>query len=197
MPTRTLPLRPNLAQLKLQANELHQQHRQGAAAAAARIAAHHPRFKGVAETAVLDQDFVLADAQLVVAREYGFDSWPRLKHAVEISETLAQFQPHPQFDAALAAMDAGDAAELSRLVAAYPDLVRARTNLEPPYHYFTGATLLHHVAGNPDRGQVGRNTRPPLPANSADIAQVLLDAGADVNASTIAWISAPALWGWS
>ncbi len=86
MPTRSLPLRPNLAQLKLQANELHQQHRQGSPAAAARIAAHHPRFKGVAETAVLDQDFVLADAQLVVAREYGFDSWPRLKHAVEISE---------------------------------------------------------------------------------------------------------------
>ena len=185
MPTRTLPLRPNLAQLKLQANELHQQHRRSSRAAAARIAAHHPRFTGAEETAVLDQNFVLADAQLVVAREYGFDSWPRLKHAVEISETLAQFQPHPQFDAALAAMDNGEAAELRCLLAEHPDLVHARTNIEPPYHYFTGATLLHHVAGNPDRGRF-QGTRPPLPANSAEIAKTLLDAGADVNASTIA-----------
>ena len=185
MPTRSLPLRPNLAQLKLQANELHQQHHQGSPAAAARIAAHHPRFKGAAETAVLDQDFVLADAQLVVAREYGFDSWPRLKHAVEISEALAAFQPHPQFEAAVAAMDHGDVAELRGLLNAHPGLVQARTNLEPPYHYFTGATLLHHVAGNPDRGRL-QGTRPPLPANSAEIAKTLLDAGADVNASTIA-----------
>lgn len=185
MPTRTLPLRPNLAQLKLQANELHRQHRQGSRAAAARIAAHHPRLKGAAETAVLDQDFVLADAQLVLAREYGFDSWPRLKHAVEVSEALAAFRPHPQFEAAVAAMDDGDVAELRRLLAAHPDLVRARTNLEPPHHYFTGATLLHHVAGNPSRGRL-EGTRPPMPANSADIARVLLDAGADVNASTIA-----------
>ena len=185
MPTRSLPLRPNLAQLKLQANELHQQHHQGSPAAAARIAAHHPRFKGAAETAVLDQDFVLADAQLVVAREYGFDSWPRLKHAVEISEALAAFQPHPQFEAAVAAMDNGDVAELRGLLNAHPGLVHARTNLEPPYHYFTGATLLHHVAGNPDRGRL-QGTRPPLPANSAEIAKTLLDAGADVNASTIA-----------
>ena len=62
--------------------------------------------------------------------------------------------------------------------------MHARTNLEPPYHYFTGATLLHHVAGNPGSGPVGR-TRPPLPANSADIARALLDAGADVNATTL------------
>jgi ankyrin repeat protein len=57
-------------------------------------------------------------------------------------------------------------------------LVAARTNLEPPYHYFTGATLLHHVAGNPGREQ-------PLPGNIVEIAQLLLDAGADVNAVTL------------
>lgn len=55
--------------------------------------------------------------------------------------------------------------------------------LEPPYHYFTGATLLHHVAGNPDRGRL-EGKLPPLPKNSPDIARLLLDAGADVNART-------------
>ena len=55
--------------------------------------------------------------------------------------------------------------------------MRAPTS-KPPYGYFTGATLLHHVAGNPGRDN-------PLPANIVDIARVLLDAGADVNALTV------------
>ena len=39
MPTRSLPPRPSLAQLKIQANELRQDHQDGRPAAAARIAA--------------------------------------------------------------------------------------------------------------------------------------------------------------
>ena len=77
MPTRSLPPRPSLAQLKIQANELRQEHRDGRPSAAARIAAHHPRFKsGQPPEAVLASTLTLTDAQLVIAREYGFDSWP-------------------------------------------------------------------------------------------------------------------------
>ena len=184
MPTRSLPLRPNLAQLKIQANELHQEHGDGRPSAAARIAAHHPRFKGQSPQAVLDSAFPLADAQLVLAREYGFDTWAKLKQHVDLADALGTFGPHPRFDEAVDAMDAGDVARLRGLLAADPALVHARTNLDPPFHYFTGATLLHHVAGNPDRGRLD-GTRPPLPANSADIARALLDAGADVNALTL------------
>ena len=184
MSTRSLPPRPSLAQLKIQANELRQAHRDRQASAAARIAAHHPRFKGRSPQAVLEAPFALADAQLAVAREYGFDSWPKLKQYVELSDVVARFTPHPRFDEAVAAMDAGDLERLRRVIASDPALVRARTNLEPPYHYFTGATLLHHVAGNPDRGRLDGRL-PPLPANSAEIARLLLDAGADVHALTL------------
>ncbi len=184
MPTRSLPPRPNLAQLKIQANELHEAHRHRHLPAAARIGAHHPRFRGQPLEAVLDAPFPLADAQLVVAREYGFDTWPRLKQHVELADALAAFRPHPRFEEAVAALDAGDVDRLRTLVSADPTLVHARTNLEPPYHYFTGATLLHHVAGNPDRGRLD-GTRPPLPQTSAALARVLLDAGADVNAVTL------------
>jgi ankyrin repeat protein len=85
--------------------------------------------------------------------------------------------PHPRFDEALAALDAGDVERLRHLLASDPSLVHARTNLEPSYGYFTGATLLHHAAGNPRDN--------PLPANIVEIARLLLDAGADVDALTL------------
>jgi hypothetical protein len=50
MPSRSLPSRPILVQLKRQANELRRTHREGKRAAAARIVAHHPRLN-VAEAA--------------------------------------------------------------------------------------------------------------------------------------------------
>ena len=58
-----------------------------------------------------------------------------------------------------------------------PALIHARTNLDPPYHYFTGATLLHHVAGNPGRGK--------LPGNIVEVARLLLESGAGVHAMTL------------
>ena len=178
MSPRSLPARPSLDQLKRQAAELHRAHRDGHPSAAARIAAHHPRMTRLAPDAVLDADFRLADAQLVVAREYGFDNWAQLKRRVEVARSIERVLPHPGFDAALAALDAGDVDGLRGLLAADPSLAHARANLDPPYGYFTGATLLHHVAGNPDRGR-------PLPDNIVEIARVLLDTGADVNAKTL------------
>ena len=91
---------------------------------------------------------------------------------------IEDIEPHPGFGAALAALDAGDVDRLRSLIAADPSLLQARTNLDPPYGYFTGATLLHHVAGNPGRDN-------PLPPNIVDVARVLLDAGADVQARTL------------
>ena len=184
MPSRSLPPRPNLAQLKIQAGELHRLHREGKSSAAARIVAHHPRMKGQPPQAVLDRPLALADAQLVLAREYGFDNWGALKYHVETAGRVATFTLHPRFVEAVAAMDDGDLERLRSLVASEPGLIHARTNLEPPYHYFTGATLLHHIAGNPDRGRL-KGTLGPLPKNSVEIGRLLLDAGADVNASTL------------
>lgn len=178
MPTRSLPERPDLAHLKLQAKELQRLHREKRQSAAARIIANHPRHARRAVRAVLDAPFKIADAQLVIAREYGFASWAALKHHVETGIRLSTFTPHPRFDEAVAAIDAGDRATLQRLLTSHPELAHARTNLEPPYGYFSGATLLHHVAWNP-----GRRSR--VPANVVGIARLLLDHGAEVNAATL------------
>jgi ankyrin repeat protein len=178
MSSKTLPERPSLAQLKLRAKELLDLHRERRQAAAARIAAHHPRFAHTDPPSVLDEPLKLADAQLVVAREYGFQSWGALKHYVEIGSRVAKLVPHPRFDDALTALVAGDIEGLTAVLNERPELVRARTNLEPPYGYFSAATLLHHVAWNPSR-------EAPVPSNIVDVAGLLLDRGADVNATTL------------
>jgi hypothetical protein len=61
LPARTLPERPDLDQLKRQAKEL--------------LAELREREPG--------KEFALHDAQFQLAREYGFDSWPKLKAYVE------------------------------------------------------------------------------------------------------------------
>lgn len=178
MPTRSLPSQPNLEQLKLQARELLRAHREKSRAAAARIRAHHPRRTASALEKIIDTPLKLADAQLVVAREYGFADWTRLKHRIELGAKLAKIKPHPKFEEAVAALDAGDLKKLKGMIEADPSLVKARGNLDlNNIGYFSGATLLHHVAGNPNRV--------PLPKNIVAIARYLLEAGADVHASTI------------
>lgn len=178
MPTRSLPSRPSLEQLKRQARELRREHGRRKLSAAARIVAHHPRLAGRPLQAVLDERLGLADAQLVLAREYGFAGWARLKHHVEIERRLAALEPHPRFGEAVAALERGDLERLRALLVAFPGLVQARTNLEPPYDYFSGATLLHHVAWNPGRDA-------PPPDDLAAAARLLLVSGADVDATTL------------
>lgn len=65
-----LPARPDLDQLRRQARELHQAARDGDARSLRRL--------GQAPGAV-----ALSAAQLAIARDYGFASWPRLKAEVE------------------------------------------------------------------------------------------------------------------
>jgi DNA-binding NtrC family response regulator len=83
MSVRQLPPQSSLRQLKSQAKDLRRACASLDDTAWARIRAHHPRHErsGEAELAAA----TLQDAQLVVAREYGFDSWPRLAEAVEVS----------------------------------------------------------------------------------------------------------------
>lgn len=178
MSSRSLPPRPSLVQLKRQANELHRLHREKKLSGAARIIAHHPRFTNRDPQSVLADKLALADAQLVIAREHGFESWAALKHRVEASARIANFHPHPRFGEAVAAIVAGDVGRLRTVLNSAPELVRARTNLEPSHGYFAGAMLLHHVAWNPSRDE-------PVPANIVEIARLLLDRGADVNATTL------------
>src|SRR5579864_4683528 len=71
MPEKELPARPNLEQYKKQAKDLVRDYRAGDPAALRRVHRHHPRFSTNL------QHVPLTDAQLVIAREHGFESWPK------------------------------------------------------------------------------------------------------------------------
>jgi len=74
--TPRLPQRPSLAQLRKQAKELVQQLRNGDPSATERLRKYKPN---VSEP-------ILADAQFVLAREHGFESWPRLVHHIQAKQ---------------------------------------------------------------------------------------------------------------
>jgi len=74
-----LPARPSLEQLHKQAKDLLRQYRAAESAASERFraAGPHPGDPG------LPPDVTLAGAQFVIAREYGFETWAKLKHHIE------------------------------------------------------------------------------------------------------------------
>lgn len=75
-----LPDHPSLEHLRKQAKELLREFHGGDAKAVERFRAISSHF---ADSGQLD-DATLADAQFVLAREYGFESWARLKQHIEV-----------------------------------------------------------------------------------------------------------------
>jgi len=75
LPTRAMREHPNLDQLRRQAKELLEAFSAGEPDAVAEVNAHYRDADPV--------HFALHDAQLVLARSYGFDSWPKLKAYVD------------------------------------------------------------------------------------------------------------------
>lgn len=76
--SRSLPPNPSLRQLKIQARELLEAFGAGDPHAVARVRHLLPRLAGASPEVLRAAHFSLRDAQLVIAREYGFPSWPRL-----------------------------------------------------------------------------------------------------------------------
>ena len=101
-PTRAMRENPDLDQLKRQAKELLEAYRASSPEAVAEVTAYH-------RTAT-PETFALHDAQFVLARSYGFESWPKLKAAVD-GVTAARLHE---------AVESGDLADRSRIAHAPP-----------------------------------------------------------------------------
>jgi len=111
MEAKPLPARPSLEQYKKQAKELVKVFRAAqsrkssdsktadseaigsesiSAEGLRRVREHHPRLAELREEEIGGAKFALADAQLVIAREHGFESWPKFAKHVE-SQANANF----------------------------------------------------------------------------------------------------------
>ena len=162
MPVRSLPDKPSLVQLKHQAKDLLRLRSLGAARALQRIREFHPRFSGFSDAALVAAEFKLSDAQLTIAREYGFVSWPRLNAFVSAGVSLPRSYEErisdPLFRRAVSLIDNGSVEELRSLLVEHPSLVHSHLSFEGG-NYFQNPTLLNFVAENPVRLHGGMNPR--------------------------------------
>jgi ankyrin repeat protein len=148
-PASRLPARPSPEHLRKQAKDLLRLARAGDPAALDRLRGVIPRLG----------DPALADAQFVVAREYGFENWAALAQHVERVNPTAAATGRPPIrpvelrssvtiqlpDGGSAPSDtvwemflathAGDLARVKALVARYPGLARHEYNYTPPIHF--------------------------------------------------------------
>jgi len=180
-----LPARPDLDQLRHQAKELLRAAQRDDPEATARIRA-------------VSEQIILSSAQLALAREHGFASWAKLRLEVERRDVL----------------NSRDLSRLTRLLAKHPGLVTsglehwADSARGDPLGYITMMRFNHDrlglpaelpgtgaiaraliEAGAPVNGRPGDQETPLITAASygdAEVAQVLIDAGVDIEA-----VSAP------
>jgi ankyrin repeat protein len=113
----------------------------------------------------------LADAQFVIARSHGFESWPKFVRGLE-ALAYGDGSRESRFEQAVDAIVSGDSATLQSLLHEEPGLARMRSMREH------GATLLHYVSANGVEGY-----RQRTPKNVVEIAKLLLLAGAAVDAT--------------
>jgi hypothetical protein len=120
LPTRRMREHPNLEQLKRQAKELLRRFVAGETGAAAEVNAHY--------RAADASKFALHYAQLVIARSYGFESWPKLKAYVD-GVTIKRLAD---------AVRADDLAQVRSMLQARPelgDLAMSYGDEHRPIHY--------------------------------------------------------------
>ncbi len=199
----TLPDNPSLDRLRAQARALQRDLRSGEQRAVAVVRAHHP------SAGVALERFALHDAQLTVARSYGFSGWPALVGYLNIAVDLA-VDPSTVDEHAIGTADRVCALASLRyyhtdapprwraaaeLIAANPDVPQrhiwaAAAAADPAALH--GQISLRPELANTAGGPFGWvpllylcYSRVPLPHNEDQVlaaASVLLDAGADPNA---------------
>ena len=113
--SRRLPQRPHLDIPKREARELLKQWRAAQPDALDRICRRHPKFHAADDPAIAAATFRLSDAQLVIAREYGFANWTALKHRIGASAAADELER---------AIRANDRDTVVKILRANPEMLR-------------------------------------------------------------------------
>jgi ankyrin repeat protein len=130
----SLPARPSLEQLRKQAKDLIRAYRAGDTAAFARLRTH----KSIISEPAGPHPATLADAQFVLAREHGFESWPKLKRHIFLTQRPADFH-EPTWGAStwefFTSVYEGDKGRVRQMLRTEPWLARAEYAYLQPLHY--------------------------------------------------------------
>jgi ankyrin repeat protein len=132
----------------------------------------HPRvrqwYAGIGQFSI-DDKTIPENARSIIARHHFFNSWPEyeeFRDEVNKKNSLVS-----QFEKAVDAVVTGDINTLKELLSEMPDLVLARSGRNHR------ATLLHYVGANGVE-----DYRQKTPKNASEVAEILLMAGAEVDA---------------
>ena len=179
--SKSLPARPSLEQLRNQAKDLLKQYVAGEPDAVDRVCEFHADFGGssvkspvtpltpsvstseggrVAEGRVKGKVCRLHDAQFVIAREYGFASWSKLKERVD-AILLETGEPMELFKKAFMEHDAS---RFRQLLERFPEY---KAKINEPVAAFDAQVITH--------------------VRTREMLDVLLEAGADINAKSRWW----------
>lgn len=156
---KSLPSWPSIEQLKTQAKELLKALKSGDSAALQRFRENHPQGSHIA-TYVRDVSWSLSDAQLVIAREYGAASWPKIRERVA-AMLVATGDPMVLLRQAFAE---DDATLFCQLLERHPVL---KTRIDEPVEAFNSPVITQ--------------------IRSREMLDVLLDAGANINVRSKWW----------
>src|SRR5262245_52425046 len=159
-PSKSLPARPSLDSLRKQAKKLARDVARSEADAIARARAHLPN---------VDPPLTQRNAQLVIAREYGFDGWQEL--TAEVSKRLGKGLEWAVAEAARAIHD-DDIERLKQLLAEYPALLSWQADKK-------GRGVLG-MATTTYAFDVGSSAQRERDFTRAACAELLIDAGAVV-----------------
>jgi len=185
--SKQLPPRPRLEQFRKQAKSLLNRQRSANAEALTRIRESHPRW-GKQPEGLSTTPFTLADAQFVIAREYGFASWPKLKSHIETLEAASTTAE--RVESLRDAAGKGDLARLNALLNVHPEIIDerggqgVRTALHQAVFGNSAAAvkLLLERGANPNIRCEGDNAYPlhfAVEKNRVPIIHLLVEHGAD------------------
>jgi hypothetical protein len=149
MDAKELPPHPNLEQYKKQAKDLVKARKSDDPEALRSIRQYHPRFAKLPGAELQSAAFGLSDAQFVIAREHGFESWPRFaKHLEALNR---ESSPASLWESAKNALITGDVSTLERLLDENPKLFSQE---QPPAYVPSGPGP--HYAGEDARTIITR-----------------------------------------
>lgn len=172
------PVRPNIEQALKQAKDLLKALKSHDPDAASRFRTAIPQPGASSDQAVFSAKLGLHDAQRVIAREHGFAEWFALARHVGEGRELP---PEGTLASLVEAVEEPDPSTVQAVLAEYPHLVHARLYSE----HDTGDTLLHRADPGlrlPKNDQ-GWSLDDGTTDAHLEVAGILIDYGADVNAT--------------